>query len=92
MGTVIFILAQLVAASLLIWFLVRAFDPAITNKAGPNWMWWGGKFDTIRNIFFKQDGSFRRNARAPLVALLIPALLFSLYFSYALVWTLVSQR
>jgi hypothetical protein len=41
-------------------FLVNLFNPAVTNKAGPDWMWGGGRNDLIRNLYFKPNGAFRR--------------------------------
>ena len=41
-------------------FLVALIDPRVVNKAGPDWLWMGGRDDVVRNIFFKANGSFRR--------------------------------
>jgi hypothetical protein len=41
-------------------FLVAMLDSRIANKAGPDWMWMGGRDDVIRNLYFKPNGSFRR--------------------------------
>jgi hypothetical protein len=49
-------------------FLVGIFNPYVVNKAGPDWMWTGGRDDLIRNLYFKPNGSFRRYGRAALVA------------------------
>ncbi len=48
-------------------FLVGLMDPRIVNKAGPDWLWMGGRDDVVRNLFFKPNGTFRRYG---LVALL----------------------
>jgi hypothetical protein len=48
-------------------FLVAILDPRILNKAGPDWMWMGGRDDVIRNLYFKPNGSFRRYGRAALL-------------------------
>jgi hypothetical protein len=32
----------------------------LTRGAGPNWMWRLGRYDPMRNIFFRPDGSWRR--------------------------------
>jgi hypothetical protein len=40
--------------------LVALVDPRITNKAGPDWLWMGGRDDVVRNLFFKPNGAFRR--------------------------------
>ena len=41
-------------------FLVGLMDPRIVNKAGPDWLWMGGRDDVVRNLFFKPNGAFRR--------------------------------
>lgn len=51
-------------------FLFGIFNPCVVNKAGPDWMWGGGRDDVIRNLYFKPNGSFRRYGRAALVATL----------------------
>ncbi len=51
-------------------FLVGLFNPMWSNKAGPDWMWTGGRDDLIRNLYFKPNGSFRRYGRIALVATL----------------------
>src|SRR5258708_26570039 len=48
-------------------FLIGILDPRIVNKAGPDWMWMGGRDDVIRNLYFKPNGSFRRYGRAALL-------------------------
>ena len=40
--------------------LVALVDPRITNTAGPDWLWMGGRDDVVRNLFFKPNGAFRR--------------------------------
>jgi hypothetical protein len=40
--------------------LVALVDPRVTNKAGPDWLWMGGRDDAVRNLFFKPNGAFRR--------------------------------
>ena len=40
--------------------LVALVDPRVTNKAGPDWLWMGGRDDVVRNLFFKPNGAFRR--------------------------------
>ena len=49
-------------------FLLGIFNPYVVNKAGPDWMWTGGRDDLIRNLYFKPNGSFRRYGRIALVA------------------------
>jgi hypothetical protein len=48
-------------------FLLGIFNPYVANKAGPDWMWTGGRDDLIRNLYFKPNGSFRRYGRVALV-------------------------
>ena len=49
-------------------FFVGLFDPRVVNKAGPDWLWMGGRDDAIRNLYFKPNGAFRRYGRVALVA------------------------
>jgi hypothetical protein len=51
-------------------FLLGIFNPRVVNKAGPDWMWSGGRDDRIRNLYFRPNGSFRRYGRIALVATL----------------------
>ena len=46
------------------------FNPRVVNKAGPDWLWFGGRDDMIRNLYFKPNGAFRRYGRAALLATL----------------------
>jgi len=41
-------------------FLLGIFDPRVLNKAGPDWLWLGGREDVIRGLYFKPNGRFRR--------------------------------
>ena len=52
-------------------FLMGIFDPRVVNKAGPDWMWSGGRDDIVRNLYFRPNGSFRRYGRLALVATLL---------------------
>ena len=52
-------------------FLLGIFNPAVVNKAGPDWLWMGGRDDVIRNLYFKPNGSFKRYGRAALFLTLI---------------------
>ena len=52
-------------------FLLGLFNPMIANKAGPDWLWMGGRDDVIRNLYFKPNGSFRRYGRVGLFATLL---------------------
>jgi hypothetical protein len=47
---------------------VTLVDPRIANKAGPDWLWMGGREDVIRNLFFKPNGAFRRFGFVALMA------------------------
>ena len=49
-------------------FLMGIFNPCVLNKAGPDWMWGGGRNDVLRNLYFRHDGSFRRYGRVGLLA------------------------
>lgn len=48
-------------------FFVALIDPRVTNKAGPDWLWMGGRDDVVRNLFFKPNGAFRRYGLPALV-------------------------
>ena len=50
-------------------FVYGIFNPYVVNKAGPDWMWGGGRNDVLRNLYFRPNGSFRRYGR---IALLDP--------------------
>ena len=41
-------------------FLLNLVNPAVANKAGPDWMWAGGRSDVVRNLYFRPNGAFRR--------------------------------
>jgi hypothetical protein len=43
----------------LVSFIVGIADPRTANKAGPDWLWMGGRDDIIRNLYFRPNGSFR---------------------------------
>jgi hypothetical protein len=64
--------------------LVAMFHPAVKNKAGPTWIWALWKYDPIRNILFKSDGSFREYGRVFLSIVLIAALVLILYIMVSL--------
>ena len=51
-------------------FLLGMFNPAVANKAGPHWLWMGGRQDVIRALYFRPDGSFRRYGRFALAVTL----------------------
>jgi len=62
-------------------FVLGLFCPSIANKAGPDWLWGGGRDDVIRNLYFRPNGTFRRYGRAALMATLVGG-------SVALYWML----
>jgi hypothetical protein len=51
-------------------FVLGIFNPYVVNKAGPDWLWGGGRDDVLRNLYFRRDGSFRRYGRVALLATL----------------------
>ena len=51
-------------------FLTGIFNPYVANKAGPDWLWAGGRDDVIRNLYFRPNGAFRRYGRVALLATL----------------------
>jgi hypothetical protein len=51
-------------------FVLGMFNPAVADKAGPNWLWMGGRDDVIRSLYFRPDGSFRRYGRLALAVTL----------------------
>ena len=51
-------------------FVMGMFNPYVVNKAGPDWLWAGGRDDILRNLYFRYDGSFRRYGRLAMVATL----------------------
>ena len=48
-------------------FLLGIFNPDVVNKAGPDWMWAGGRDDMFRSLYFRPNGSFRRFGRFALL-------------------------
>ena len=48
-------------------FMLNIFNPTVANKAGPDWLWMGGRDDIIRNLYFQPNGRFRRYGRPALV-------------------------
>jgi len=48
----------------------KELHPYVANKAGPDWLWGGGRDDLIRNLYFHPNGSFRRYGRLALMATL----------------------
>jgi hypothetical protein len=62
-------------------FVLGIFNPMVANKAGPDWMWAGGRDDVLRNLYFRPNGAFRRYG--------FVALLFTLLAgSSAFIWIL----
>ncbi len=62
-------------------FVLGLFNPQVVNKAGPDWLWGGGRDDVIRNLYFRPNGSFRRHGRVALMVTLLAG-------SVALYWML----
>jgi hypothetical protein len=62
-------------------FVLGIFNPWVVNKAGPDWLWGGGRNDVVRNLYFRHDGSFRRYGRLALMGTLFGG-------SAALLWLL----
>jgi hypothetical protein len=87
-GTVLFMIVLTVTAIVLAAALAAVFNPKVGNKAGPDWIWSLRKFDPLRNVFFKADGSFRRYGRLILSIFLALALLGVLYVLIASSWTI----
>ena len=52
-------------------FLLGIFNPYVVNKAGPDWLWGGGRDDLIRSLYFRPNGSFRRYGRPALVVTIV---------------------
>jgi hypothetical protein len=48
-------------------FLAGLFNPYVINKAGPDWLWGGGRDDMIRNLYFRPNGTFRRHGRVAMM-------------------------
>jgi len=48
-------------------FVLGLFNPLVVNKAGPDWLWGGGRDDVIRNLYFRPNGTFRRYGRVALM-------------------------
>jgi hypothetical protein len=51
-------------------FLLGIFDAEVVNKAGPDWLWMGGRDDILRNLYFRPNGTFRRFGRFALLVTL----------------------
>ena len=49
-------------------FFMALIDPRVANKAGPDWLWMGGRDDVVRNLYFRPNGSYRRYGRIGLLA------------------------
>ena len=87
-GTWLAIFIMVLTAALCVVVLAVAFNPHIQAKAGPDWFWRFGKYDLVRALFFKKDGSFRRNGRAALVAIVGPSLMAALSILGIIVWAI----
>ena len=64
-------------------FVLRMVDPRVVNKAGPDWLWTGGRDDVVGNLYFRPNGSFRRFG--------LPALVATLAFGSAAVFWIVQR-
>ena len=62
-------------------FLFNLVNPAVVNKAGPDWLWAGGRSDFVRNLYFRPNGAFRRFGLIGLIVTFAAG-------SAALVWVL----
>jgi hypothetical protein len=62
-------------------FLLGIFNPDVVNKAGPDWLWAGGRDDLVRNLYFRPNGAFRRYGRLALLTTLAAG-------TVALIWML----
>jgi hypothetical protein len=47
-------------------FLLGLLNPVLANKAGPDWLWTGGREDVIRNLYFRPNGTYRRYGKPAL--------------------------
>jgi len=63
-------------------FVYGIFNPYLVNKAGPDWMWGGGRDDMLRNLYFRPNGTFRRYGRIALLGTVTAG-------SAALYWMLI---
>jgi hypothetical protein len=48
-------------------FFIGLLNPTVANKAGPDWMWAGGRTDPVRNLYFRPNGALRRYGLAGIV-------------------------
>ena len=87
-GTFFFFAVTLLAIGVGIAVIVSIFHPSVMNKAGPDWIWRLGKYDPVRNLFFRQDGSLRRYGRVCLLLIITPGLLIALFLLVTVVWAL----
>jgi len=67
----------------LVSFIVKIADPRAANKAGPDWLWMGGRDDVVRNLFFQPNGRFRRYG--------FPALILTLIAGSAAIYWIVQR-
>jgi hypothetical protein len=67
----------------LVSFIMRIADPRTVNKAGPDWLWMGGRDDVVRNLFFQANGRFRRYG--------LPALMLTLIAGSAALYWIVQR-
>jgi hypothetical protein len=77
-GLFLFFAILIIAAGLLSAALVWTIRSGTKSAAGPHWFWRFGRHDPIRNLFFRQDGSFRSFGRVVLSTILECVLLLVL--------------
>jgi len=64
-------------------FVVGIANPRMSNKAGPDWLWMGGRDDVVRNLYFQQNGRFRRYG--------LPALVLTLLAGSAAIYWIIQR-
>jgi len=52
-------------------FIVGIANHGTANKAGPDWLWMGGRDDVVRNLYFQPNGRFRRYGLPALILTLV---------------------
>jgi hypothetical protein len=90
-GTLLFLVVVALGVMVCSVALIAAFSPNVKNKAGPHWLWSWGRYDPVRNIFFKQDGAFRRYGRLGWVTMHGAGLIFGLTVLVAIIWSIAGS-
>ena len=80
LGTLLFGLVMIIVACTALAILRVLYDSRIANKAGPDWMWRGGRSDPLRSILFRENGTLRRFTRLVLTALLSMVTATAIFF------------